>query len=131
MTQPKLQGAVLERFITTFLPEGKIQHRGGNELRYVEEILRSIVPSIAMEISCDDLFQAFTSLSYSIAVTEPLNAGEKQKPYLDTNSHAIYIGLDADQLATLKIYVDTLYLKKQMLSGKGLKFYEQLMTFSV
>ena len=97
--------ASLERFVTSFLPEGTINHRGKkNELRLIANTLSILLQSIGREFALETLLQCFNNLSYVIAVVEPLDKGEQSAAYLATNAHSICIGIDAVSLKKLTVF---------------------------
>lgn len=97
----------LERFILLFLPELKIDSKTPElELSTITINIVRVLECIELSTSINDIFEAFRNLSYPIAVIEPQNENIKGQPYSDTNSHAIYIGVNLDKLKELSSIPD-------------------------
>jgi len=105
MKSEKLQNDSLEQFITLILPEGKIIESKNSELTAISKLIISVVNSIGLSTTIEAVFNVFYKLHYSMSVVEPRQEKDS-KPYRDTNSHAIYIGVNADKLTQLSDYVN-------------------------
>jgi hypothetical protein len=104
----------IERLITLFLPPGKIGRKADNELRLIAETLDKLLEPLELQLPIEWLFRGFQNLSYPIAVIEPLAENVRLKPYLDTNSNLIYIGVDGTSILKLRA------LSKKMAKEKSL-----------
>ena len=89
---PKL---MITRFITSFLPEVITVNKSSNtELTYVTGILNILFTKMyGMHLNPDLIFEAFESLTYGISVIEPRKPSRTSQPYIETNSHAIFINI--------------------------------------
>lgn len=130
MTTTRNQDDWLECFILLFLPEGKTEQKGTNELRLIENILAGVLQAVGMQTSIDDLFAAFQNLSYSIAVVEPREEGLHLGPYEATNSHAIHIGVDGKSLLRLKTTAKLIGEGKISQSQDYAALYKELVNFA-
>jgi len=99
----------LERFNLLFLPELKIDRKIPQlELRTIATNIVKVLECIGLSTSVNDIFEAFRNLSYPIAVIEPQYENIKGQPYSETNSHAIYIGVNLDKLKELSSIPDNI-----------------------
>jgi hypothetical protein len=123
--------ASLERFVTSFLPEGAINHPGKkNELRLIGKTLSILLQSVGRELALENLFQCFNNLSYTIAVIEPLEKGEQSAAYLATNTHSICIGIDAVSLKKLTVFAKVIANNELFRSRDSRFLARQLIAFA-
>ena len=91
----------LERFITLFLPEGKLVCDEELELLRVSKLIALVLGIVHQQTTPNVIFEAFYNLRYPMSAVEPLQKGEILQPYIDTNSHALYLAIDSDKLTGL------------------------------
>jgi hypothetical protein len=104
MKNMEIPAIALERFISEFLPEKKLERKYSQlELTAVAGTIISALDNINYTVSLEDIFKAFRNLSYPMSVIEPMNAAFTGQPYIDTNSHAIYIAVSRAQLKALSL----------------------------
>jgi len=99
---------VLEALITTYLPEAKIDKKSNeNELTNITGYISAILNAAKLKVNEELVFTAFSNSEYPISVVEPTDV-KKPKPYIDTCSHAIYIGIDGAALRKLHALVPSI-----------------------
>jgi hypothetical protein len=130
MRKQYIKSTSIERLIRLLFPEGKIG-KGPVELRHIADTLHKILEPLGLQISLEHLFKGFLELSYTIAVIEPLSENIKLKPYLDTNSNLIYIGIDSQSIVRLKTLSKVLAEGKILQSHNSRLFYDQLINFFI
>jgi len=100
--ETEMGASALERFIREFLPEKKLERKYRQlELTAIAGVIIPAIDYIGYTVSLESIFEAFRRLSYPMSVIEPQHAGMSGQPYIDTNSHAIYIAVDTKQLRAL------------------------------
>lgn len=120
---------VTERFLISFIPEGSIVKTSKGELRYISAIINGILYSLDYITSPEDIFLAFQKLSYPMSVIEPLQPGNMSQPYVQTNSHAIYIGINTEAMQAIAEVLHHLDAPDKPCSSEVRKLYEDLLKF--
>ena len=128
MKKGKLQNESLEQLIGLLLPEGKIIEDKNFELTEISLVLLTIINSIGFHTTLEAIFNAFYNLHYPMSVIEPLQVKDS-KPYIDTNSHAIYIAVNADKLTLLNEYFRFLHTEKQLVPESLIDIHKLLQQF--
>jgi len=126
----QMDDAAIARFIGLFLPEGRINQRGKNELRLIAGALEVVLKPIGKEIAAEALLNGFRSLAYMISVSEPMERGEESPAYIATNSHSIHIGIDIKNLEKLVLSARVLTANKIYRSTEARLLMEQLEQFA-
>ena len=98
MKKLKMYDESLEQFIKLFLPEGKLVHDERLELRSISKLIAQFFDTIDTPAIVESAFNIFYKLRYPMSVIEPIRAGEKLMPYVNTNSNSIYIAVDVAKL---------------------------------
>jgi len=93
---------LLEEFLRRFLNEAKIEKKSNeNELTTISVCISSILKLADLKANAELVFTAFRNLGYPVSVLEPTDM-KKPQPYIDTCSHAIYIGIDSAEFKKLQ-----------------------------
>jgi hypothetical protein len=131
MKKKELSENELLHFLKLLLPEGKIGKANSSiELKTIVNVVSIVLETINRRSSFESIFNAFQKLSYPLSVVEPVDVGTKLKPYISTNSHAIFIGVDVDVLTTLKRFAASPNNEKSA-SHENRAIHEKLMQFKI
>ncbi|KGO95068.1 hypothetical protein [Flavobacterium subsaxonicum] len=86
---------IVTRFITSFLPEIlPATQSATTELTHITTVLNTLFTKMyGLHINAEVIFEAFESLAYCISVIEPRKPSMGSKPYIETNSHAIFLNV--------------------------------------
>lgn len=111
MIQQLMPSDFLERLLNVLLPEGALSQRKAFELKNIYAIVNAVINNFGQDTTIEAIFDSFYTLKYPMSVIEPLR-GQVLKPYVTTNSHVIYIGIDKHSLENLIEYYRVLLTKK-------------------
>ncbi|WDO11632.1 hypothetical protein MH928_09835 [Flavobacterium sp. WW92] len=96
---------ILKSFIKQFLVEknDRLIQDHAIELTCMTRLLNSVFATcFDFKASVTDVFKIFEEYGYTLSVAEPKQTARAERPYLETNSRAIYINISPITILELK-----------------------------
>lgn len=119
----------LRELISEYLPEGKIDRRPSLELMKISETIIKILAAFHIRTSIDAIYDAFYSMQYPIIAIEPSLPTKTLLPYIETNSHLLYIGINLDKLEKLYTFARSLKGIQKSNYKQSAQFFEKLSSY--